>query len=173
MISSGFQWTVKSCQPLPLGLLRLLSRSCRASWDSPTFISISLDIGYQPADSKLATMSHPRRVSIWLEFCAHSVMALTNRMGTHLTQHWPPRCSTHLQTHLCQVLVAQYVHWSCQVRSSCSMCAMTKAPHTLPHNWSHTSIDFPRDLPCSQGYGVIFVIIDWFSKFLCLMPLRG
>lgn len=46
--------------------------------------------------------------------------------------------------------------------------------HPLPlpkHPWMHLSEDFITDLPLSQISTVILVTIDWFSKFVYLVPL--
>lgn len=64
--------------------------------------------------------------------------------------------------------------------SSCPTCIMPKTrmlpvsklvPPPLPiHLWTHVFVDLITDLPESQGYTVILVIIDRFSKFLQLIP---
>lgn len=48
-----------------------------------------------------------------------------------------------------------------------------KAPPATynPRLWSHLAIDFITDLPPSQNKKVIMVIVDRFSKSLCLIPL--
>lgn len=69
-----------------------------------------------------------------------------------------------------------------QFISSCTVCAQSKVTWTLPiqklmplptpqHPWSHLALDFMADLPACQGKTVILVIIDLFSKSLCLIPL--
>uniref|UniRef100_A0A8K9UP97 Gypsy retrotransposon integrase-like protein 1 n=1 Tax=Oncorhynchus mykiss TaxID=8022 RepID=A0A8K9UP97_ONCMY len=68
--------------------------------------------------------------------------------------------------------------------SSCSVCAQCKAPRHLPRGklqplpvpqrpWSHLSVDFLTDLPPSQGYTTILVVVDRFSKSCRLLPLPG
>ncbi|KAK3574387.1 hypothetical protein QTP86_006576 [Hemibagrus guttatus] len=67
---------------------------------------------------------------------------------------------------------------------SCSVCAQSKTPKELPSGllqplpipqrpWSHLSIDFVTDLPPSNGFTTILVIIDRFSKACQLIPLKG
>ncbi|KAL0181849.1 hypothetical protein M9458_021224 [Cirrhinus mrigala] len=67
---------------------------------------------------------------------------------------------------------------------SCQVCAQSKTPKELPSGllqplpipqrpWSHLSIDFVTDLPPSNGFTTILVIIDRFSKSCRLLPLKG
>ncbi|KAL0163510.1 hypothetical protein M9458_039263 [Cirrhinus mrigala] len=67
---------------------------------------------------------------------------------------------------------------------SCQICAQSKTPKELPSGllqplpipqrpWSHLSIDFVTDLPPSQGFTTILVIIDRFSKSCRLIPLKA
>ncbi|KAI2649352.1 Transposon Tf2-6 polyprotein [Labeo rohita] len=67
---------------------------------------------------------------------------------------------------------------------SCQICAQSKTPKELPSGllqplpipqrpWSHLSIDFVTDLPPSQEFTTILVIIDRFSKSCRLIPLKG
>ncbi len=64
------------------------------------------------------------------------------------------------------------------------MCAQSKTPRELPAGlleplpipqrpWSHLAVDFVTDLPSSNGYTTILVIIDRFSKACRLIPLKG
>ncbi|KAI2650785.1 Transposon Tf2-9 polyprotein [Labeo rohita] len=73
--------------------------------------------------------------------------------------------------------VKQYVQ-------GCKECAMSKSPRHLPAGklhplpvpnrpWSHLGVDFMTDLPSSDGNDCILVIIDRFSKFCRLIPLKG
>ncbi|KAI2645539.1 Transposon Tf2-9 polyprotein [Labeo rohita] len=73
--------------------------------------------------------------------------------------------------------VKQYVQ-------GCKECAMSKSPRHLPAGklhplpvpnrpWSHLGVDFMTDLPSSDGNTCILVIIDRFSKFCRLIPLKG
>ncbi|KAL0161491.1 hypothetical protein M9458_045216, partial [Cirrhinus mrigala] len=66
----------------------------------------------------------------------------------------------------------------------CQECAMSKSPRHLPAGklhplpvpncpWSHLGVDFMTDLPSSDGNTCILVIIDRFSKFCRLIPLKG
>ncbi|KAL0203678.1 hypothetical protein M9458_001696 [Cirrhinus mrigala] len=66
----------------------------------------------------------------------------------------------------------------------CQECAMSKTPQHLPsgkllplpipwHPWPHLGVDFVTDLPPSDGYTCILVIVDRFSKACRLIPLRG
>ncbi len=67
---------------------------------------------------------------------------------------------------------------------ACQVCALSKTPKELPSGllhplpipqrpWSHLSIDFVTDLPPSDGFTTILVIIDRFSKSCRLIPLKG
>ncbi|KAL0154737.1 hypothetical protein M9458_049000, partial [Cirrhinus mrigala] len=67
---------------------------------------------------------------------------------------------------------------------SCQVCAQSKTPKELPSGllqplpipqrpWSHLSIDFITDLPPSNDFTTILVIIDRFSKSCRLVPLKG
>ncbi len=73
--------------------------------------------------------------------------------------------------------VAHYV-------KGCSVCAIASTPRRLPEGklvplpiprrpWSHLGIDFATDLPSSNGFTTILVVIDRFSKACKLIPLRG
>uniref|UniRef100_A0A3B1IBQ3 Gypsy retrotransposon integrase-like protein 1 n=1 Tax=Astyanax mexicanus TaxID=7994 RepID=A0A3B1IBQ3_ASTMX len=66
--------------------------------------------------------------------------------------------------------------------NDCSVCAQSKSPRQLPAGhleplpipnrpWSHIGIDFITDLPASQGFTTILVIIDRFSKACRLVPM--
>ncbi len=72
----------------------------------------------------------------------------------------------------------------------CSVCAISSTPRKLPGGklvplpiprwpWSHLGIDFATDLhfatdlPPSDGYTTILVVVDRFSKWCKLIPLRG
>lgn len=47
-------------------------------------------------------------------------------------------------------------------------------PLPIPQRpWSHLSIDFVTDLPLSNCFTAILIIIDRFSKFRHLLPLKG
>lgn len=67
--------------------------------------------------------------------------------------------------------------------TSCSTCARSKNPKTRPMGelhplpipdrpWSHLSMDFITDLPCSDSKTVIWVVVDRFSKMCHLISLR-
>ncbi|KAL0152505.1 hypothetical protein M9458_052228 [Cirrhinus mrigala] len=71
-----------------------------------------------------------------------------------------------------------------QYIQGCKECAMSKSPRHLPAGklhplpvpnrpWSHLRVDFMTDLPSSDGNTCILVIIDRFSKFCRLIPLKG
>ncbi|KAL0152896.1 hypothetical protein M9458_051800 [Cirrhinus mrigala] len=66
----------------------------------------------------------------------------------------------------------------------CRECAMAKSPRHLPAGklhplpvpnrpWSHLGVDFITDLPPSEGNTCVCVIVDRFSKFCRLIPLKG
>lgn len=66
---------------------------------------------------------------------------------------------------------------------SCDTCQRAKTehcrkpgllqPHEIPpHPWHTISWDFVEGLPSSQGYQVILVVIDKFTKFAHFLPLK-
>jgi len=66
----------------------------------------------------------------------------------------------------------------------CRECAISKSPRHLPSGklqplpvptrpWSHLGVDFITDLPVSNGYTCVLVIVDRFSKSCRLIPLPG
>ncbi len=66
----------------------------------------------------------------------------------------------------------------------CTDCAISKCPRHLPAGkllplpvpnrpWSHLGVDFITDLPDLDGNTCILVIVDRFSKYCRLLPLRG
>ncbi|KAL0194857.1 hypothetical protein M9458_008429, partial [Cirrhinus mrigala] len=65
----------------------------------------------------------------------------------------------------------------------CKECAMSKSPRHLPAGklhplpipnrpWSHLGVDFMTDLPVSDENTCILVIVERFSKFCRLIPLK-
>ncbi len=73
--------------------------------------------------------------------------------------------------------VARYV-------KGCSICAISSTPRRLPEGklvplpiphrpWSHLGVDFATDLPPSNGFTTILVVVERFSKSCKLIPLRG
>ncbi|XP_077953086.1 uncharacterized protein LOC144390462 [Gasterosteus aculeatus] len=65
---------------------------------------------------------------------------------------------------------------------SCPVCAQTKTPRQLPAGelvplptpqrpWSHVAVDFLTDLPASEGFTTILVLVDRFSKMCRFIPL--
>lgn len=65
---------------------------------------------------------------------------------------------------------------------SCPVCAQAKTPRQLPAGelvplptpqrpWSHVAVDFLTDLPVSEGFTTILVLIDRFSKMCRFIPL--
>ncbi len=57
-------------------------------------------------------------------------------------------------------------------------------PRHLPHSklvplllsrrpWSHIGVDFITDLPRSDSYNCVPVVVDWFSKACTFIPLPG
>ncbi|KAK3531132.1 hypothetical protein QTP70_012979 [Hemibagrus guttatus] len=66
----------------------------------------------------------------------------------------------------------------------CRECAISKSPRHLPSGkllllpvpnrpWSHLGVDFITDLPASNDFTCIFVVVDRFSKSCRLIPLKG
>ncbi|KAL0168611.1 hypothetical protein M9458_036833, partial [Cirrhinus mrigala] len=87
-------------------------------------------------------------------------------------------------------LLSERFWWPDMVRDvrryvrGCKECAMSKSPRHLPAGklhplpipnrpWSHLGVDFMTDLPSSDGNTCILVIVDRFSKFCRLLPLKG
>ncbi len=71
--------------------------------------------------------------------------------------------------------VARYV-------KGCSICAISSTPRRLPEGklvplpiphrpWSHLGVDFANDLPPSNGFTTILIVVDRFSKSCKLIPL--
>lgn len=67
---------------------------------------------------------------------------------------------------------------------ACQACAQSKSSQKLPAGlleplplpqcpWSHISVDFITDLPSCNGYTMILVAINRFSKACSLIPLKG
>ncbi|KAK3572897.1 hypothetical protein QTP86_010584 [Hemibagrus guttatus] len=67
---------------------------------------------------------------------------------------------------------------------ACSTCAQTRTSRQLPEGlleplpipqrpWSHLSVDFLTDLPDSGGHTAVLVVVDCFSKWCKLIPLKG
>uniref|UniRef100_A0A9J7ZVD3 Gypsy retrotransposon integrase-like protein 1 n=1 Tax=Cyprinus carpio carpio TaxID=630221 RepID=A0A9J7ZVD3_CYPCA len=66
----------------------------------------------------------------------------------------------------------------------CSICAVADTPRKLPEGklvplpiperpWTHIGVDFMTDLPPSQGYTSVLVVVDRFSKSCKLIPIKG
>uniref|UniRef100_A0A9J8BP41 Integrase catalytic domain-containing protein n=1 Tax=Cyprinus carpio carpio TaxID=630221 RepID=A0A9J8BP41_CYPCA len=66
----------------------------------------------------------------------------------------------------------------------CSVCAVADTPRKLPEGklvplpipeqpWTHIGVDFMTDLPPSQGFTSVLVVVDRFSKSCKLIPLKG
>ncbi|KAL0181744.1 hypothetical protein M9458_024150, partial [Cirrhinus mrigala] len=98
--------------------------------------------------------------------------------------------SGHPGIHCTTILVGNAFWWPNMNRDifnfvkACAVCAQSKTPCELPAGllqplpiprcpWSHLSIDFITDLPNSNGYTTILVIVDRFSKSCRLIPLRS
>ena len=82
-----------------------------------------------------------------------------------LRSYWWPRIHADIR---------QYVN-------SCDICQRTKAirakpcgtlaPNRIPsHPWQCISVDLITELPTSQGYDAILVVVDRFTKMICLIP---
>ncbi|KAK3566144.1 hypothetical protein QTP86_028465, partial [Hemibagrus guttatus] len=67
---------------------------------------------------------------------------------------------------------------------ACPMCAQARTSHQLPEGlleslliprrpWSHLLVDFLTDLPDSEGFTAVMVVVDQFSKGCKLIPLKG
>ncbi|KAI2646996.1 Transposon Tf2-9 polyprotein [Labeo rohita] len=98
----------------------------------------------------------------------------TGHPGTNRTlsllknQFWWPRMEQDVQ---------RYVR-------GCRECTMSRTPRHLPAGkllplptpnrpWSHLGVDFITDLPASEGNTCVLIIVDRFSKFCRLIPLKG
>ena len=82
-----------------------------------------------------------------------------------LQSYWWPRI---------HVDIRQYV-------DSCDICQHTKTIWARPcgtlalnqipsHPWQYISVDLITELPTSQGYDAILVVVNWFTKMICLIP---
>lgn len=67
---------------------------------------------------------------------------------------------------------------------ACTICAQSRTsrqlpegllePLPIPHRpWSHLSMDFLTDLPDSDGFTTVMVLVDCFSKACKVIPLKG
>uniref|UniRef100_A0A803JS76 Gypsy retrotransposon integrase-like protein 1 n=1 Tax=Xenopus tropicalis TaxID=8364 RepID=A0A803JS76_XENTR len=87
-------------------------------------------------------------------------------------------------------LARRFFHWPRMAKdcktyvSSCETCARSKDSRTKPLGllhplpipsrlWGSISIDFIVDLPPSQGFNTIFVVVDRLSKMAHFIPLSG
>lgn len=93
---------------------------------------------------------------------------ITQTISLLQERYWWPRMA---------VEVTNYV-------KSCPDCARSKVPRHLPSGkliplpipqrpWSHLGVDFLTDLPESDGFTCVLVIVDRFSKACRLVPLKG
>ncbi|KAL0154280.1 hypothetical protein M9458_050393 [Cirrhinus mrigala] len=102
--------------------------------------------------------------------CTQTSAGLSTRLHAHLPGHWASRGQQYSLAAIRALLVA--VHGK-----GCEKCAISKRKlHPLPvpnRLWSHLGVDFMTDLPSSDGNTCILVIIDRFSKFCRLLPLKG
>ncbi len=129
-------------------------------------------------------MNHPTRMPTQPTICPQ---ALRDR-----TLQWVHTSlgSGHPGIHRTNTLVRNAFWWPTMNRDitnfvkSCTTCAQSKTPRELPASllqplpiphrpWSHLSINFITDLPTSNGFTTILVIIDRFSKACRLVPLKG
>src|SRR5258708_31040224 len=87
-------------------------------------------------------------------------------------------------------LVCCKFHWPslrCMVKDyvrSCTSCTCTKAPHHKPYSllkqlpipsqpWESISMDFIKQLPSSEGFTAILVIVDRLTKQLLFIPTHN
>lgn len=120
-------------------------------------------MGIGSGPGKNTKITDPRRMASRETVCSRSGPGGTHFMGL-------PRG---------QYSMLKDVH---HIVSSCSTCAQSKVPQTLPAGklnplpiteclWSHIAINFLRDLLESQGNMTLLVVSDWFSNSLRLIPL--
>ena len=70
------------------------------------------------------------------------------------------------------------VRWYVKGCQPCQQAKMRKGkihallqPNTIPEQpWEHITIDFITRLPISQGYNAIMVVVDWFTKYVIVIP---
>lgn len=94
----------------------------------------------------------------------------------------------HSGVHATVKRISQYIYWPNmhidvrQRNRACTICQQNKSdtlppagllhPLPLPHKpWQNITMDFIEGLPLSDGYNVIFVVVDRFSKYAHFMPL--
>ncbi len=98
-------------------------------------------------------------------------------LGPHLSGIGTPRQSPNPLASPEPLLVAQH-------GPGCLICAISSTPRRLPEGklvplpiphrpWSHLGVDFATDLPPSNGFTTILIVVDRFSKSCKLIPLRG
>ncbi|KAI5616025.1 hypothetical protein C0J50_8520 [Silurus asotus] len=102
--------------------------------------------------------------------CPRNRTFVPSRVSTGLTKggYWWPGMSN---------MVAEFIR-------GCNICGISKTPRHLPVGkliplptsqrlWSHIGIDFVTDLPRSEGFTCILLVVDRFSKACRFVHLRG
>ncbi len=134
------------------------------------------------SDTLQCLHTYSARLSTRFEMHHQSTTHSTYSLCVHISGHWPPLGQR-------QSLVAEgrWHNVARDVRSfvqGCSDCAISKNPRHLPSGklfplpvpnrpWSHPGVDFITDLSASNGNTCVLVVIDRFSKYCRLLPLKG
>ncbi len=161
---------------------RSSNRQCHTWIYSPTIcFNCSSNLGHYGRDptartttSKLSPNKHflPQGLSLWVMQWVHTSLSsghpgIARTLRLLQNSFWWPLMTKDVVTYV----------------KSGQTCTQSKTPKELPSGllqplpipqrpWSHLSIDFVTDLPLSNGFTTVIVIIDCFSKACRLIPLK-
>jgi hypothetical protein len=101
-------------------------------------------------------------------------------LGTHIPCSWRPRYRPHHSIHLCKVLVAQLGARCHPLRQLLQMCpnqiSLARSSRETPspsRALVPSAIDYVTDVPTSDGFTTVMVVVDRFSKSCRCIPLSG
>ncbi|KAI5619999.1 hypothetical protein C0J50_20436 [Silurus asotus] len=139
----------------------------------------------------------------WLEGAVHPFIVITKTFSTSDRTFVPPVCRQALLRAVHEIsgsgppgrrqtlrLVQGRYWWPgmsntvAEFVRGCNICAIPKTPRHLPigklvplptpqRPWSHIIIEFVTDLPRSEGFTCVLVVVDRFSKACRFVPLRS
>lgn len=140
------------------------------TWDLDMDISREMHGKSAPQGWPTGKAFIPKNLQLCIIDWAHSSQAsghpgITGTLAKIMSKYWWPKMATSVKT----------------VVQLCSVCATTKASRQLPAGklmpfptpdrpWFHLAVDSIMDLPVSQGYMAIMVVVDRFSKEYRLIP---